>query len=82
MRSAAELVETVAALTFDGRALGLKASGSTDLLEALEAALGARASLVSFEPVDGEADVRIVCDQTVIETRLADWRSAFEKALA
>ena len=81
-QTVAELVETVASLTFDGRALGLKASGSADLLEALEAALGARAGLVSFEPVDGKADVRIVCDQTVIETRLADWRSAFEKALA
>ncbi|MEE2950881.1 MAG: hypothetical protein VYD57_06440 [Pseudomonadota bacterium] len=78
----AELVETVASLTFDGRALGLKASGSADLLEALEAALGARAGLVSFEPIDGEPDVRIVCDQTVIQTRLADWRTAFEKALA
>lgn len=78
----AELVETVGALSFDGRALGLKASGSADLLDALEAALGARAGLVSFEPVDGEPDVRIVCDQTVIQTRLADWRTAFEKALA
>ena len=60
----------------------MKASGSADLLDALEAALGARAGLVSFEPVDGEPDVRIVCDQTVIQTRLADWRTAFEKALA
>ncbi|MBB4002495.1 hypothetical protein [Aurantimonas endophytica] len=77
-----ELAGAVRTLTLDGAALTVRASGPADLLDALAAQLGSGSAMVAFTPDEDRVDVRIECDQTVIETRLAGWRTALEEALA
>ena len=77
-----ELAGAVRTLTLDGQALTVRASGPADLLEALAAQLGSGSAMVAFTPDEDSVEVRIECDQTVIETRLAGWRTALEEALA
>ncbi|RFC62545.1 hypothetical protein DYI37_14935 [Fulvimarina endophytica] len=77
-----DLVTAIAVAAFDGQAMSVRATGSADLLEGLELALGAQASHVTFEPVEGEADARIEIGQTVLQSRLGEWRAALETALS
>lgn len=77
-----ELAGAVRTLTLDGQALTVRASGPADLLDALAAQLGSGSAMVAFTPDEDSVEVRIECDQTVIETRLAGWRTALEEALA
>jgi hypothetical protein len=77
-----ELAGAVRTLTLDGKAMNVRASGPADLLEALAAQLGNGGAMVSFTPDENSVEVRIECDQTVIESRLAGWRKALEEALA
>ncbi|NDV85738.1 hypothetical protein GTW51_03380 [Aurantimonas aggregata] len=77
-----ELAGAVRTLTLDGAPLKVRASGPADLLDALAAQLGSGSAMVAFTPDKDGVDVRIECDQTVIETRLAGWRTALEEALA
>lgn len=77
-----ELAGAVRTLTLDGAALTVRASGPADLLDALAAQLGNGSAMVAFTPDEDRVDVRIECDQTVIESRLAGWRTALEEALA
>ncbi|MEF2550851.1 hypothetical protein VQ042_05640 [Aurantimonas sp. A2-1-M11] len=77
-----ELADAVGMLIGDGEALSIRVSGPADLLEALEEALGKRKSFIICEPDPDMVEVRIECDQTVVETRLKGWRTALEEALA
>jgi flagellar biosynthesis/type III secretory pathway protein FliH len=77
-----ELAGAVRTLTLDGKAMNVRASGPADLLEALAAQLGNGSAMVAFTPDEDSVEVRIECDQTVIESRLAGWRKALEEALA
>ncbi|MEN3794416.1 hypothetical protein [Fulvimarina sp. MAC3] len=77
-----ELVRSIALAAYDGQAISVKASGSVDLLGHLEAALGERAAHVTFNPSDEAKDVKIEIGQTVLQTRLGEWRSALETALS
>ena len=81
-QSVLELADAAHLLIGDGRALSLKASGPADLLEALSEALGARREMVTCSPDETVGDLRIVCDDTVVETRLKGWRTALEEALS
>ena len=81
-QSVLELADTAKLLLSDGKSVALHASGPADLIEAFAAALGPRRDLVVAEP-DGEAvDLRVECNQTVIETRLKKWRKSLGEALA
>ncbi|MAU96854.1 MAG: hypothetical protein CMP81_13355 [Fulvimarina sp.] len=76
-----DLAAAVATLSLDGRALALQAVGPAALLDAFAEALGPRRGFVAFEADETLADIRITCDQTTLETRLADWKHALEEAL-
>ncbi|MBP0616639.1 hypothetical protein [Jiella mangrovi] len=76
-----ELAGAVATLALDGRALSLEAFGPAALLDAFAEALGPRRGFVAFEADETMTDIRISCDQTTLETRLADWKGALEEAL-
>lgn len=76
-----ELASAVATLSLDGRALALQAIGPAALLDAFAEALGPRRGFVAFEADEALSDIRISCDQTTLETRLADWKQALEEAL-
>ena len=77
-----ELARSIALLAYDGQAISITAIGSADLLGHLETALGERASHVTFKPQDGTTDVKIEIGQTVLQSRLGEWRSALETALS
>jgi hypothetical protein len=82
-QTVAEIVETVSLLSGDGKALAMRASGPRDLLDALRKALPPRqAALIAFVDEAGAVELRLQADATVIETRLTDWRSALNEALA
>lgn len=53
-------------------------SGPEDLLEELRERLSGTAATVSYTP-GSAADVRIAVDQTVFETRIADWLAALRE---
>ena len=76
-----DLAAAVATLSLDGRALSLEAVGPAPLLDAFAEALGPRRGFVAFEADESLSDIRISCDQTTLETRLADWKRALEEAL-
>ncbi|MBO0661248.1 hypothetical protein LQ948_01565 [Jiella sp. MQZ9-1] len=76
-----DLAAAVAVLSLDGRALSLQAIGPALLLDAFAEALGERRGFVAFEANETMTDIRIECDQTTLETRLADWKNALEEAL-
>ena len=80
-QTVAELAAAVATLSLDGRALSLEAVGPAPLLDAFAEALGPRRGFVAFEADESLSDIRISCDQTTLETRLADWKRALEEAL-
>ena len=77
-----ELADAVAHADRDGKALSLHATGPADLLERLAQALGQAQASSVVEPDDDVVDVRIDCDQTIVESRLRSWRTALEEALA
>ena len=77
-----ELADAVHMLIGDGKALNIRVTGPADLLEALEQALGKRKAFIVCEPDPDMVEVKIECDQTVVETRLMGWRTALEEALA
>lgn len=81
-QSVLELADAANLLIGDGRALSLKASGPADLLAALSEALGSRSEMVTCSPDETASDLRIVCDDTVVETRLKGWHTALEEALS
>ncbi|MCQ0988154.1 hypothetical protein [Jiella marina] len=76
-----DLAAAVATLAVDGRALSLQAVGPAALLDAFSEALGERRGFVAFEADETMGDIRIVCDQTTLETRLGQWKTALEEAL-
>ncbi|MCB8838139.1 hypothetical protein [Aurantimonas sp. VKM B-3413] len=81
-RTVMELADAVATLGLDGEALSLHATGPEALLDAFVEALGARRKLVTVEVDEDASDIRIVCAQTTLESRLGSWKTALEEALA
>ncbi|MGQ7792569.1 hypothetical protein ACUN0C_09190 [Faunimonas sp. B44] len=80
-RAVAAVSEALAVLIeHRGRDL-VKVSGPEDLLEAIRRDLGAVGSAVVFEPGQGP-DVRVVADQTLIETELAAALLRLDEAVA
>jgi hypothetical protein len=61
--------------------LGLSISGPKDLLEALRRELSDTRCSVAYAASDA-CEVRVVADQTILETRLAGWKARIEEAVA
>lgn len=80
-RTIDELVAAVGTLMLDGKAFTIRASGPEELLLAFIERLGSRASLVTFAEDESLTDIRLEAERTVIETRLAGWGEAMERAL-
>jgi flagellar biosynthesis/type III secretory pathway protein FliH len=70
-RAVDELAENLKRLMASGQRI-LRVSGPEDLLQALRARLGADMSAVAFESAQ-DIDMRVVAEQTTIETQLKDW---------
>ncbi|WP_206455304.1 hypothetical protein [Aurantimonas marina] len=81
-QSVLELADATRMLIGDGKALSVRATGPADLIAALGDVLKTDGDFVTWQSDENMVDVRIECDQTVIETRLQDWRAALEEALA
>lgn len=81
-QSVEELAGAATLLLADGRAFRLSAKGPQDLLDAFLSALGTASARVDAEADDEAVDLRITCDQTIIETRVASWRDAVHEALS
>jgi hypothetical protein len=61
--------------------LGLSIAGPEDLLQALRSQLSDTPCSVTYVASDA-CDLRVVADQTVLETRLAAWKARIEEAVA
>lgn len=70
-RAVEDLTQTLARLMASNQRI-LKLSGPEDLLETLHQSLGAEASAIAFE-TSQDIDVRVVAEQTTIETQLSAW---------
>ncbi len=79
-RSLAALADAVRTLAETTRHELIEISASDDLATALASHLGDLAASVRFVPGAGP-DVRVVADDTVIETRLADWAAELAAAV-
>ncbi len=79
-RSLAALADAVRTLAETTRHELIEISASDDLATALSGHLGDLAASVRFVAGAGP-DVRVVADDTVIETRLADWAAELAAAV-
>lgn len=73
-RAVEELVAAVSAVTQRRQGVDVYVSGPEDMLEAIAHRLGGRVDLTL--EANGQADVRIMIDDTLIELRLAEWMAA------
>lgn len=73
------LAESVRALISDGGQAALHISGPRDLLENLQERLSACAATIEYVPNDA-VEVRIVADQTLIESDIQAWLDRFGEA--
>ena len=67
-----ELLRTLAKVLKGGRPASLKITGPDDLLDSIRRTLGDAAAAIEFEATS-DVDVRVVADNTVIETQLEAW---------
>jgi len=78
-RAVADLAEALGAVRAKGDVVSIVISGPNDLLEALRERLGDGIAGLSFVPAEG-AELRIVADQTILETRIGAWVQVIEGA--
>jgi hypothetical protein len=76
----AELSQTLAALLGDEHSPLLKISGPESFLAALKEQLGEHRGSVEYLPGEG-ADIGVIADHLVIETRLQAWVDRFRQAI-
>jgi hypothetical protein len=72
MRIVEELLRTLAKVLKGGKPASLKITGPEDLLDSIRRTLGDAAAAIEFETTT-DVDVRVVADNTVIETQLEAW---------
>lgn len=80
-RSLRTLAQTVSVAIRDREALRIGVRGPQSLFETLQAALGPRAAHLDFTEADG-FDLTVTLDDTVFETRMAEWASVLAQVLA
>ena len=77
--SVAALAESIRTLLSGGSQPALRVSGPEDLLSALRERLGAGPVAIEWEP-NGEVEVKVSADDSVIETELQSWLKRFAGA--
>ncbi|MGB3643844.1 MAG: hypothetical protein WBG88_04485 [Mesorhizobium sp.] len=80
-RSLRALARTVSDALGDRDALRIGVSGPQSMFKTLQAALGRRATHLDFTEADG-FDLTVTLDDTVFETRMAEWAGALAQVLA
>jgi hypothetical protein len=79
-RAVAELTRHVQALIAKQPGVGLSIAGPEDLVVALQAGLAGASCAIAVR-TGAEAEVRVLADQSVLETRLKDWIATLEAAV-
>lgn len=74
-----ELSESVSKLLSGGRHVRLRISGPDDLLGCVRDRLGACPAAIEWEPGE-QVDVRLIADDSMIETEIASWIDRFAEA--
>jgi len=80
-RSIDALARTIGAAVADGEAVRIAVGGPLSLFEPLKAALGARAANLDFTESQG-LDLTVTIDETVFETRMAEWSASLSEVLS
>ncbi|TIT86641.1 MAG: hypothetical protein E5W55_30205, partial [Mesorhizobium sp.] len=80
-RSLAALAQTISAAVADGEAVRIGVRGPLSLFEPLKAALGFRAANLDFTEAPS-FDLTVTIDETVFETRIAEWSASFSEVLS
>lgn len=71
-RATRELAHTIRELLAGADGKVVAVTGPADIVAALRETLAGDAGVVDFRP-DAVADVRVVCDETLVESRLSAW---------
>ncbi|TIS58399.1 MAG: hypothetical protein E5W93_12220 [Mesorhizobium sp.] len=79
-RSLDALSSTISAAVADSEAVRIGVRGPLSLFEPLKAALGDRAANLDFTEVSG-FDLTVIIDETVFETRIAEWSASLSEVL-
>jgi len=80
-RSLEALAGTIREAVGDSEAVRIAVRGPLSLFETLKARLGPRAANLDFVEAPG-FDLTVAIDETVFETRMAEWSSALSEALS
>ncbi|RWF15243.1 MAG: hypothetical protein EOS44_34410, partial [Mesorhizobium sp.] len=80
-RSLQALSRAIAAAVADNEAVRIGIRGPLSLFEPLKAALGSRAANLDFTEAPG-FDLTVSIDETVFETRIAEWSASLSEVLS
>ncbi|MDX8438580.1 hypothetical protein [Mesorhizobium australafricanum] len=80
-RSLAALSRTISAAVADNEAVRIGVRGPLSLFEPLKTALGSRAANLDFTEAPG-FDLTVTIDETVFETRIAEWSASLSEVLS
>lgn len=80
-RSLQALSRAIGAAVADNEAVRIGVRGPLSLFEPLEAALGSRAANLDFAEAPG-FDLTVSIDETVFETRIAEWSASLSEVLS
>lgn len=76
-----ELAAALSLLAAERASVALHVKGAEDLIAALQPALSGL-NVVEMEIVEGAADVRIVADETTIESRIGEWLANIRECMS
>ncbi|MBZ9988062.1 hypothetical protein LB572_13265 [Mesorhizobium sp. BH1-1-5] len=80
-RSLQALSRTIGAAVADSEAVRIGVRGPLSLFEPLQAALGSRVANLDFTEAPG-FDLTVTIDETVFETRIAEWSASLSEVLS
>jgi len=80
-RSLQALSQAIGAAVADSEAVRIVVRGPLSLFEPLKAALGSRAANLDFAEAPG-FDLTVTIDETVFETRIAEWSASLSEVLS
>jgi hypothetical protein len=80
-RSLQALSQAIGAAVADSEAVRIGVRGPLSLFEPLKAALGSRAANLDFAEAPG-FDLTVTIDETVFETRIAEWSASLSEVLS
>lgn len=80
-RSLSALAQVVSAAVADAEAVRIGVRGPLSLFEPLKAALGSRSANLDFTEAPG-LDLTVTIDETVFETRIAEWSASLSEVLS